>query len=342
MVLLAAAGLAAPAQEPKKPLTKDQVLGLVKGSVPSARVADLVGERGIDFEPTEEYLSTLQSAGAEVILLDALRAARPRKPPVPDATAEAKRHIKEANAVLESGDIDGAIALYQAAIRASPVDAEAHRLLGIAYGKKKDWQRDIAEQRAALLLDPADEAAKAELTAALRSATSEPVTTEDSRAKTVIKPPAQDNAALAQQAFATGQLQFEQRKFEAAAISFSEATQLRPDWADPFVERAKVYMKLYLFREAIHSYDQAVKLRPNDPLILNLRGYAHYSASEFQPAIADLDEAIRLEPNLAEAYQNRGNAKWQMGDRAGANADFERAKMLEAGTSPQSKTRRRK
>jgi tetratricopeptide (TPR) repeat protein len=341
MVLLLALGVPAAPQTTKKPLTKDQVMELVKSSVASARVADLVRVRGIDFDPTEEYFQVLRSAGAEQVLIDALVAAKPAKPPAPDPAAQAKQHIKGANALLDTGDIDGAIALYQMAIQERPGDSEAHRLLGIAFGKKKDWQRDVAEQRAAILLNPDDSAAKDELATALHSAGAEQVPTGDSRTTSAIKTPTDDSAEQARKDFAQGQTEVAQRKFEAAAISFSEAAQLKPDWAEPLIERAKVYMKLYLFQEAIHSYDQAIRLKPNDPVTLNLRGYAYYSASKFPQAISDFDEAIRLDPSRAEVFENRGNAKWQMGDKVGANADFAQAKALESGTSAQKKTKRR-
>jgi Flp pilus assembly protein TadD len=445
IVLLSAIGLAAPPQATKKPLTKDQVMELVQGSVPSARVAQIVRQRDIDFDPSEDYLRALQSAGAEEVLIDALRSAAAAKVAARDAVAKqhinganalmdtgdiegaiglyrkaiqgspgdaeahrllgialgkkkdwqgdiaeqreamllkpddtavkaelevalrsaeaeraradasrtasvvkappqdpvAKQHINGANALMGTGDIDGAIGLYQKAIQVSPGDAEAHRLLGIALGKKKDWQGDITEQRVAILLKPDDAAAKAELNVAFRGAEAERVRKDDSLATSAVKSPAQDAAAQAKQAFASGQLQLGQRKFEAAAMSFSEAARLKPDWPEPLVERAKTYMKLYLFQEAIHSYDKAIGLKPNDPAILNLRGYAYYSASEFKRAITDFDEAIRLAPDMAEAYKNRGNAEWQMGDKIGANADFEKARVLESNTHAQKNATRR-
>jgi len=154
-----------------------------------------------------------------------------------------------------------------------------------------------------------------------------------------VNPPGENAADQAKEAFAEGQQQFAHRNFEAAAISFSKAAQLKPDWAEPLVERAKVYMKLSLFTEAIHSCDQAIRLKPNDPAMLNLRGYAHYSISKFSEAITDFDEAIRLDPAMADAYRNRGNAKWQKGDKAGANADFAQAKALQSGKHGPRKTR---
>lgn len=340
ILLGAALGVAAPQQTTTKPLSQDQLLDLVKGSVSSARIASLVRERGIDFSPTEDFLRDLRSAGAEQVLIDAVTNAKPAKSPAQESAAEAKRYLAAANDLLAKGNIDGAITLYQIVIQMNPGDAEAHRLVGIAYGKKKDWQRDAAEQRVALTLTPDDAAAKAELALAVSSAEATQIHPENVPPAAPVKAPEDDSAERARKAFAEGQAQVTQRKFEAAAISFSEASQLQPDWVDPLVERAKVYMKLYLFQEAIHSYDQANRLKPGNPVILSLRGYAYYSASKFPQAISDFDEAIRLDPRMAEAFQNRGNAKWQMGDKAGANADFEQAKALQGGPRADKKARR--
>jgi hypothetical protein len=43
----------------KKPLNQVQVFALLVGQVPSHRVTMLVQERGIDFEPTDDYLFEL-------------------------------------------------------------------------------------------------------------------------------------------------------------------------------------------------------------------------------------------------------------------------------------------
>ncbi|MBZ5670431.1 MAG: formylglycine-generating enzyme family protein [Acidobacteriia bacterium] len=56
-------------------LSKEQVLQLLAGEVPSQRVAALVKQRGIDFFPDEKYLETLRLADADQILVAALREA---------------------------------------------------------------------------------------------------------------------------------------------------------------------------------------------------------------------------------------------------------------------------
>jgi formylglycine-generating enzyme required for sulfatase activity len=58
-----------------KVLSKEQVLQLVAGHVPSARAAMLVKQHGIDFLPDEEYLKTLRLAGGDDELIDIVREA---------------------------------------------------------------------------------------------------------------------------------------------------------------------------------------------------------------------------------------------------------------------------
>ena len=58
------------------PLSMDEILQMVKNSLPSDQIADLVKESGIDFEPTDGYLETLRRAGAKEILIEAIRQAK--------------------------------------------------------------------------------------------------------------------------------------------------------------------------------------------------------------------------------------------------------------------------
>jgi hypothetical protein len=71
---------AAGQQSTKKPLSQGEVFNLLAGQVPSQRVAMLVQERGIDFEPTENLLKEVRLAGGEDELISALKAAKVAKP----------------------------------------------------------------------------------------------------------------------------------------------------------------------------------------------------------------------------------------------------------------------
>ena len=63
----------------KKPINQVQVFALLAGQVPSHRVTMLVQERGIDFEPTDDYLQEVRLAGGEDELISALKTAEVTK-----------------------------------------------------------------------------------------------------------------------------------------------------------------------------------------------------------------------------------------------------------------------
>src|SRR5208282_2833512 len=67
----------APPAQPAEPnnskgLGKAEILGLLQGDVPSARVAELVKERGIKFVPTPDDLKEIRAVGGADDLIDAI------------------------------------------------------------------------------------------------------------------------------------------------------------------------------------------------------------------------------------------------------------------------------
>ena len=109
----------------KKPLNQVQVFALLVGQVPSHRVTMLVQERGIDFEPTDDYLQEVRLAGGEDELISALKSAKVTKPATVDPAAQAR----------------------QAEVR-------QHVARGAELEQKRQYAEAEQEYRAALLFDP--------------------------------------------------------------------------------------------------------------------------------------------------------------------------------------------
>lgn len=63
-------------QSVKKPLNQAQIFALLAGGVPSHRVAMLVQERGVNFEPTADYVQMVRQTGGEDELVSALKSAK--------------------------------------------------------------------------------------------------------------------------------------------------------------------------------------------------------------------------------------------------------------------------
>ena len=79
--------LSAQTQSSPKPLSKDDVINLLKGDVPAKRVETMVREHGIDFQITPETESELRKAGATDPLLAVLRDLAPKPPTLVVTTA---------------------------------------------------------------------------------------------------------------------------------------------------------------------------------------------------------------------------------------------------------------
>jgi hypothetical protein len=77
ILFLASPGLAQTPPAARKPLGKNQVMALVAAGMDNAQLAKKIEDLGIDFEPTDDYLEALRKAGAQDVLLRALRAIKP-------------------------------------------------------------------------------------------------------------------------------------------------------------------------------------------------------------------------------------------------------------------------
>ncbi len=66
------------AQESGPPLTKDQVIRLLKFGMEGPEVAKRIKERGVDFEPTDDDLEALRKAGAQEVVIQAIREVKPK------------------------------------------------------------------------------------------------------------------------------------------------------------------------------------------------------------------------------------------------------------------------
>jgi TonB family protein len=89
ILLLSSLGMAQGEASKTDALDKLQVLALVASDVPHARVASLVVERGIVFEPDSIYVKLLQKAGADEGVITAVRVA---SRPADDASGESLSH----------------------------------------------------------------------------------------------------------------------------------------------------------------------------------------------------------------------------------------------------------
>ena len=143
----------------KKPLNQVQVFALLVGQVPSHRVTMLVQERGIDFEPTDDYLQEVRLAGGEDELISALQSAKVTKPvtvnpPAQAQQAEVQQHVAHGAELAKKGQHAQAEEEFRAAEDLQPENAEIHYLLGCALLNQQNLVGADVELREAVRLRP--------------------------------------------------------------------------------------------------------------------------------------------------------------------------------------------
>ena len=143
----------------KKPLNQVQIFALLAGQVTSPRVAMLVKERGIDFEPQQDYLDEVRLGGGDDELITALKSAKVTKPVTVDPAlqarqAEVRQHAARGAEFFRKKQYADAETEYRAALRLDTQNPLLHTALGMTLRYESDLDGAIAELREAVRLDP--------------------------------------------------------------------------------------------------------------------------------------------------------------------------------------------
>jgi Flp pilus assembly protein TadD len=265
---LLAAPLAAKHPEPasaKKPINQIQVFTLLAGHVPSHRIASLVQECGIDFEPTDDYLREVRLAGGEDELIGGLKNAKATKPVdvAPELQAQQAEVLKYAvlgAQSLRQKQYAHAQTQFRKAVRLDPQNAELHLALSTAFNGKGKWDSAIAEEREAVRLDPTLAQAHVALAIDLMNRhIRDGVITEAREA--VRLDPENENAhvALGIVLQLTGDL-------DGEIAEQREALRLNPNDSAAHYDLGFALLQKGDRQAALQEYHAACQLRPNNPI----------------------------------------------------------------------------
>jgi tetratricopeptide (TPR) repeat protein len=158
----------------KKPLNQDQIFALLVGQVPSHRVTMLVQERGIDFDPTDDYLQQFRLAGGDDELINALRSAQVTKPATVDSAAQTlqaaiRQHVARGAEFIQKRQYEQAEQEYRAALLLDAQNALLYVSLAYSLDQQKKWDDAATAAREALRLNPNSALAHSTLGVALES-----------------------------------------------------------------------------------------------------------------------------------------------------------------------------
>ncbi len=288
----------------ERPLTKDQVLGLVRSQLGDESGAKLVQQRGIDFEPTEDFIRTLREAGAGEAFLKAVRGVRGPSPAAQTPLDEFQVLDLLANEI-PSRRI--AMLVEQRGLRFEVSERFLYMLQGV--GVEEILLNALKKAK----VSPSD-------AAALRRHAE--LVEQDYRARLQMHPD-----SLAARVALDWALDIQGKKDQRVAL-WREAVSRKPDNASAHDNLGFALGQKGDFDGAIAEYREALRLRPDDALAHNNLGYALYLKRDLGGAMAEYREALRLKPDFAETHNNLGILLDGKGDLDGAIAEYRAALRL--------------
>ena len=139
----------------------------------------------------------------------------------------------------------------------------------------------------------------------------------DSRKKLLFKDIAKKKDASLEEIDTTGEafgyflqaaVSLKKNDFDEAIKLYTKAIELKPDFADAYVNRGVAWLNSDETGKAIANFTEAIKLKPGYAIAYYGRGMARGKTGETEKAIADYTKAIELKPDFAIAYLDLAEA----------------------------------
>lgn len=114
----------------------------------------------------------------------------------------------------------------------------------------------------------------------------------------------------------------QQRQWQPALQSLSEAIRLDPKCSEAFFQRGSLLADAGQPAAALADFAKAIELSPDNAKLHHTRGFLLMTQSKLDDAVADFSKTIELDPKHTQAFNNRGLAWLAKGDVNQALADF--------------------
>jgi len=113
------------------------------------------------------------------------------------------------------------------------------------------------------------------------------------------------------------------RTFDAIPL-LNQVIEAEPDWADAYVQRARVRKRLGDLQRAIADYSKAIKIAPTAQMYL-ARALVWLALNQPKGAITDAQQVVAMSPEMAGGHRVLGKALGVFGDGPGAIAAYKKA-----------------
>jgi protein O-mannosyl-transferase len=131
-----------------------------------------------------------------------------------------------------------------------------------------------------------------------------------------------------------GAVHFNKGAFDKALADFNRAVELKPDYAEAYLNRANVLSVMQKYDKALADFDTYLAYDPNNAKAYYWRGLARYGLGNLQDAARDFGTALQISPQFGEAYQARSRVFESLKKYGDALQDALRAKSLGQNVDP--------
>jgi tetratricopeptide (TPR) repeat protein len=169
----------------------------------------------------------------------------------------------------KKGEYDKAITSYKKAIEINTIHDEAYNNMGIAYRNKGEYDKAIASYEKAIKINPEKDEAY------------------------------YNNMGI---------VYSNKGKYDKAIASYEKAIEINPEKDEAYNNMGFSYANKGEYDKAITSYKKAIEINPKKDEAYNNMGSAYYEKGEYDKAIASYKKAIEINPKYDSAYNNMGVA----------------------------------
>ncbi|WP_232314956.1 tetratricopeptide repeat protein [Picosynechococcus sp. PCC 7003] len=217
-------------------------------------------------------------------------------PSITPTTPAAKAKLSEGLAIIQQGNLDGAIAQFQAAIALDPLLWQAHYNLGLALGQRGDLLAAAQAFLETIELQPNFAVAYGNLGGVLIDSQNWPQAEPYLRRALSLDP----NLAIAH--YNLGLIYRHQGNRDAAIQAWQKARELAPDFPDATIQLAELYLAGDRPEAAQPLIQELLKSQPNLAAVHYLQGRWLAQQGDFAEALQAFRASSERDPTYANAY----------------------------------------
>ncbi|ANV87863.1 hypothetical protein AWQ22_10535 [Picosynechococcus sp. PCC 7117] len=217
-------------------------------------------------------------------------------PSITPTTPAAKAKLSEGLALIQRGNLDGAIAQFQQAIALDPLLWQAHYNLGLALGQRGDLPGAAQAFSETIALQPNFAVAYGNLGGVLIDSQNWP------QAETYLRRALSLDPNLAIAHYNLGLIQRHQGNRDAAIQAWQRARELAPNFPDATIQLAELYLAGDRPEAAQPLIQDLLQNQPNLAAVHYLQGRLLTQRGDFSEALAAFRASSERDPTYANAY----------------------------------------